>query len=72
MKNPLRVVIRTVDGVLEIENRKNPKLDVEPSTGIGLENLRSRWQIITGHDIEIINDAERFMVRLPLENPNKK
>jgi LytS/YehU family sensor histidine kinase len=68
-KHPLRVVIRVVDGVLEIENRKNPKLDVEPSTGIGLQNLRSRWQIIAGSDIEIIDQAERFVVRLPLESP---
>ena len=71
-KNPLHVAIRVVDGVLEIENVKHPKLDVEPSTGIGLENLRSRWQIITGRDIEIIDEAERFMVRLPLENPDKR
>ena len=70
-KNPLRVVIRTRDGVLEIENPKHPKLDVEPSTGIGLDNLRSRWQIIAERDIEIIDDDERFMVRLPLENPEK-
>ncbi|MBR2867171.1 MAG: histidine kinase [Alistipes sp.] len=71
-KNPLRVVIRTVDGVLEIENPKHPKLDVEPSTGIGLENLKSRWQIITGRAIEIVDDAERFVVRMPLDNPKKK
>lgn len=71
-KNPLRVVVRVADGVLEIENRKNPKLDTEPSTGIGLENLRNRWQIIAGKDIEIIDEAQRFMVRLPLENPNKR
>ena len=70
-KKPLRVSIRTADGVLEIENPKNPKLDVEPSTGIGLDNLNKRWQIITGRDIEIIDEAERFMVRLPLENPEK-
>jgi LytS/YehU family sensor histidine kinase len=69
-KNPLHVAIRVVDGVLEIENAKHPKLDVEPSTGIGLDNLRSRWQIITGKDIEIIDEAERFMVRMPLEKPN--
>ena len=69
-KNPLRVAIRVVDGVLEIENAKHPKLDVEPSTGIGLDNLRSRWQIIAGKDIEIIDEADRFMVRLPLEKPN--
>jgi LytS/YehU family sensor histidine kinase len=71
-KNPLRVSIRVVDGVLEIENAKRPKLDVEPSTGIGLDNLSSRWQIITGKDIEIIDEAERFMVRMPLEKPTKR
>jgi LytS/YehU family sensor histidine kinase len=66
-KNPLHVAIRVKDGVLEIENPKHPKLDVEPSTGIGLENLRSRWQIVTGRDIEIIDEQQRFMVRLPLQ-----
>ena len=70
-RNPLHVAIRTRDGVLEIENPKHPKLDIEPSTGIGLSNLRSRWQIIADRDIEIIDDEERFMVRLPLENPEK-
>ena len=66
-KNPLRVVIRVVDGVLEVENQKRAKLDVEPSTGIGLQNLRSRWQIVAGRDIEVVESQERFMVRLPLE-----
>ena len=68
-KNPLYVTIRVVDGVLEVENPKHPKLDVEPSTGIGLDNLRSRWHILSGRDIEIISDESRFMVRLPLVEP---
>ena len=68
-KKPLRVSIRTVDGVLEIENPKQPKLDVEPSTGIGLDNLRSRWEIVTHQHIEIIEDESRFLVRLPLIQP---
>ena len=66
-KNPLHVIIRVKDGVLEVENKKSQKLDVEPSTGIGLYNLRSRWQIASGRDIEVIDEAERFLVRLPLE-----
>lgn len=70
-KNPLRVAIRVVDGVLEVENQKRAKLDVEPSTGIGLQNLRSRWQIAAGRDIEVIDDGERFLVRLPLERVAK-
>ncbi|MBR5821301.1 MAG: histidine kinase [Alistipes sp.] len=70
-KSPLRVAIRVVDGVLEVENQKHTKLDVEPSTGIGLQNLRSRWQIVAGRDIEVIDDGERFVVRLPLERVAK-
>ncbi len=66
-KNPMRVVIRVVDGVLEVENKKSQKLDTEPSTGIGLKNLRSRWQIVANRDIEVIDEAERFLVRLPLQ-----
>ena len=70
-KSPLHVVIRVVDGVLEVENVKHAKLDVEPSTGIGLQNLRSRWQIVAGRDIEVIDDNEHFTVRLPLEKGAK-
>lgn len=66
-KNPLHVIIRVVDGVLEVENVKSQKLDIEPSTGIGLQNLSSRWQIVAGRDIEIVDEPERFLVRLPLE-----
>lgn len=70
-KNPLHIALRVVDGVLEIENKKSQKLDVEPSTGIGIQNLRSRWQIVSGRDIEVIDEAERFLVRLPLEKEHK-
>ena len=69
-KSPLHITIRTVNNYLEIENPKKPKLDTEPSTGIGLQNLNSRWQIISGREIEIVEDESRFMVRLPLEEPN--
>ena len=68
-KNPLSVTIRVVDGVLEIENPKHPKLDTEPSTGIGLSNLSSRWEIVIGKPIEVVEDEKRFMVRLPLDEP---
>ena len=68
-KNPLHIYIRVEDDVLVVENKKQPKLDVEPSTGIGLSNLNSRWQIIVGQEIEIIDTADSFQVRLPLTKP---
>ena len=39
------------------------------NSGIGLSNLNSRWQIIVGQEIEIIDTADSFQVRLPLTKP---
>lgn len=68
---PFHISIRTENGWLVVSNPKVPKLEPEPSTGIGLENLRNRWQLITGRDIAILSTEERFTVRLPLLNPDK-
>ena len=68
-KQPLHISIRTEGSTLVVSNRKAPKLEPEPSTGIGLKNLRSRWQLITGSDIEIIDTETEFTVRLPLQRP---
>ena len=68
--NPFHISIRTdAAGWLEVSNPKIPKLEPEPSTGIGLENLRNRWQLITGRRIEILDDGKTFRVRMPLQNP---
>ena len=66
---PFHISIRTENGWLVVANPKVPKLEPEPSTGIGLENLRNRWYLITGRDIEIIDTDKEFVVRMPLHNP---
>ena len=66
---PFHISIRTENGWLVVANPKVPKLEPEPSTGIGLENLRNRWHLITGRDIEIIDTDKEFVVRMPLHNP---
>ena len=33
-------------------------------------NLRNRWNLITGSDIEIVDDGATFSVRMPLQNPS--
>ena len=67
---PFHISIRTENGWLVVSNPKVPKLEPEPSTGIGLENLRNRWNLITGSDIEIVDDGATFSVRMPLQNPS--
>ena len=68
-KHPFHISIRTEGSTLVVSNRKAPKLEPEPSTGIGLKNLSSRWQLIAGTDIEIIDTESDFIVRLPLQKP---
>ena len=63
---PFHISIRTEQGCLVVANPKVPKIEPEPSTGIGLENLRNRWHLITGRDIEIIDTDKVFVVRMPL------
>ena len=66
---PFHISIRTEQGWLVVANPKVPKIEPEPSTGIGLENLRNRWHLITGRDIEIIDTDKEFVVRMPLQKP---
>ena len=68
-KHPLYVSIRTEGTTLVVSNAKQAKIEPEPSTGIGLKNLRSRWQLINGLDIEIIDSETEFVVRMPLQRP---
>lgn len=71
-KQPFHISIRTEGSTLIVSNRKAPKLEPEPSTGIGLKNLCSRWKLITGHDIEIKDTETEFIVRLPLQRPDNQ
>lgn len=70
--HPLHVSIRTEEGFLVVSNPVVPKLQAEPGTGIGLENLRNRWELITGCGIEVRNSGEEFIVRLPLQKPQTR
>lgn len=68
---PFHISIRTEGDRLVVSNPKIPKLEAEPSTGIGLENLRNRWELITGETIEILDDGMTFTVRMPLLKPSE-
>ncbi len=68
---PFRISIRTEGDWLVVSNRKAPKLQPEPGTGIGLENLRRRWMLLTGHPIAITETESEFTVRMPLQKTRK-
>jgi sensor histidine kinase YesM len=66
-EHPLKVKIYIVDNLyVVVENSVRPKNDKEPSTGVGLENIRNRYIHLTGKDILVKQGNGRFIVMLPL------
>lgn len=66
-RRPMRISISTEEGVLVVSNAKNPLVEPAQGTGIGLKNLNSRYELITGESIEIVDGEEAFTVKLPLQ-----
>ncbi len=61
--------IYTDNGCLVVSNKRRPILEPQVGTGTGLQNLSSRYTLLLGRDIEVINNDEEFIVRLPLQDP---
>ncbi len=64
---PLKIRIASEEGYIVVSNAINPKLQPEESTGIGLENLSSRYELIVGRKIEVIDNGKEFTVKLPIK-----
>ncbi len=63
---PLTVRVGVKNGVLVVSNPIRAKIEREPSTGIGIENLRNRWLLLTSRPIEVSDSDGEFIVKLPL------
>ncbi|MBO7220366.1 MAG: histidine kinase [Alistipes sp.] len=70
-KKPLRIRIYTEDENLVVSNEKRPMIEQSSGTGIGLSNLNSRYKLLLGREIEIVNNDKEFAVRLPLQKIEK-
>lgn len=65
-RKPLRIKVSTTDGLLVVENNRQPRTDVVTSTHTGLQNIQRRYQHLTDRPVEIVPTPESFVVRLPL------
>jgi len=64
-KYPLTINVKISDGHFYIENSIKEKLQKD-STGIGLSNLKARYQYLSKKEIVIENDGNKFTVKLPI------
>lgn len=63
---PLFIKIYEDKGKIIVENNLQPKMAADVSTGIGLENIRKRYKLITKEETVIENRGEVFRVKLPV------
>lgn len=65
---PLQISIRRAGTCLEVGNSLRPKFVGEDSKNTGLKNIRQQFSYFTEKEVEIINNADRFIVRVPILN----
>ena len=62
----LFITIREENGNLVIENNIQPKKVVKESSGVGLQNIRQRYYLLTDRPMTIADDKKTFKVAIPL------
>lgn len=67
-EEPLLIKISIENGeYLKVKNNLQKKnIPAENSSGMGLNNIKSRYEFLTNKPVEIIETADEFCVRLPL------
>lgn len=65
-RRPLVIRIDTADGWLTVSNPVQPKLTSSAGTRIGLANLAKRYSLLFKKEIEVREEHEHFIVRIPL------
>ena len=71
---PLTITIQSAQSYLLVSNTIHSHKAVNSSAGIGLQNIRQRVKMLTGQDIQVLEQENEFNVIIPLkqyphENP---
>jgi LytS/YehU family sensor histidine kinase len=70
IKKPLSIFIHTSENTeLVVRNLIQKKLTADEGTGFGLSNLSKQFQLLGEKDIQIIQEENEFIVKIPLIRP---
>lgn len=65
--NPLHIDIHSNGNqTLVVKNNLQPRINTEPSTRIGLQNIQRRYELISGRNVIIDQNEEEFVVTIPV------
>ena len=65
-KKPLNIKIFTADDYIVVSNNLQKKEITDYSSKLGLENIKSRYGFMTDKKVEIIENSDEFLVKVPL------
>lgn len=63
---PLRMKITTEDGFIVARNNLQPRTHGQPSTHLGLANIRQQYLDVAGREISVEKNESEFIVKLPI------
>ncbi|NSL85967.1 sensor histidine kinase [Chitinophaga solisilvae] len=64
--DPLIVTVEMEEGHLVVSNPVRLKTNPDMSSGIGLENIRNRYALISDRSIIILQQDDQFIVKIPI------
>jgi two-component system, LytTR family, sensor kinase len=70
-EKPLMIDLFIEGDKLIVKNNLQRKNQVQEGTGVGLENIKNRYQLVSKKDVDIIVTSQSFMVALPLLDIDK-
>jgi len=65
-EHPLICTITEDGPFLEVVNKISPKVQKQLTSGIGIENLKMRYQLLSDLPISVLHAREKFSVKIPL------
>lgn len=65
-ESALTINVALKDGYLVVQNNINRKLSKEAGTGMGLQNIKSRYALLHEKPVLVNDDGKNFVVNLPI------
>ena len=65
-QTPLHIEVTEEDGYILVTNNLQEKQVVAKSSGVGLQNIRNRYALLTDRQLEIVKTVDTFRVGIPV------
>ncbi len=65
-EKPLHIKIYEDNGFLIVENNLQPKEVIKPSSGVGLGNVKQRYELLTKREFAVYKTEKAFIAKLPI------